>query len=76
LQDLIAREPVSKPKGRPKKPGGEGTQVRIDPDVVSKARYVAAMQHVTLSELLSEWLRPIADREFRRAGKKLFEGEK
>jgi predicted HicB family RNase H-like nuclease len=76
LQITTPREPVSKPKGRPKKPGGEGTQVRIDTDLVTKARYVAARQGVSLSELLSGWIRPIAEREFRKAGKEIFEDEK
>jgi hypothetical protein len=51
-------------------------QIRIDGDIVEKAQFIAASQGKSLRELLSEWLRPIADREFRRAGKKLFEGEK
>lgn len=62
---------MAKVKGRPRKPGGEGTPVRIDPDLVTKARYLAALKGVPMSDLISEMLRPIIDREFRKAGREL-----
>jgi hypothetical protein len=64
---------MAKAKGRPKKPSGEGTPVRIDSDIASKAKYLAALQDRPLSDYLSGLLRPIVDREFRKAGKNLFE---
>jgi hypothetical protein len=62
---------MSRPKGRPKKPSGEGTPVRIDADLVSKAKYLAAQRGVALSELLSGILRPVIERDFRKAGREL-----
>jgi hypothetical protein len=62
---------VAKKKGRPKKPGGEGTQVRIDPDLAAKGKYLAALAGVSLTEYLSGLLRPTLDREFRKAGRSL-----
>jgi hypothetical protein len=66
---------MAKAKGRPKKPGGEGAVVRIDPDLAAKARYLSAQRSVPLSEYLSEMIRPTIEREMRKAGKKLIEGE-
>jgi hypothetical protein len=62
---------MAKTKGRPKKPSGEGTPVRIDSDIVARARYLAAQKDIPVSELLSDFLRPIIDREFKKAGKDL-----
>jgi hypothetical protein len=59
--------------GRPKKPGGEGSLVRIAPDLVTKARYLAADRGVPMSDLLSEILRPALEQMFREAGRGLFE---
>jgi hypothetical protein len=66
---------MARPKGRPKKPTGEGAQVRIDPDIASKARYLAALKGEPLSDYLSARLRPIIDREFQKEGKKLLGGD-
>jgi hypothetical protein len=67
----IEEKPMAKPKGRPKKPSGEGTPVRIDPVIASKARYLASQSGVPMSDLLSDWLRPIVEREFRKAARDL-----
>jgi hypothetical protein len=66
---------MAKAKGRPKKSGGEGAVVRIDSDLASKARYLSAQRSVPVSEFLSELIRPAIEREMRKAGKKLIEGE-
>jgi predicted HicB family RNase H-like nuclease len=66
---------MARPKGRPKKPSGEGTPVRLDSDLVSKARYLAAKEGVPLSEYISRMLRPSLDREFRKAGREFIEGQ-
>jgi hypothetical protein len=58
---------MAKGRGRPKKEGGEGTQVRVDSDIVAKAKYLAAGKRLTLGEYLSATLRPVVDREFRKA---------
>lgn len=62
---------MAKAKGRPKKPGGEGTQVRVESDLATKARYIAAQRGVTVLDLLSGILRPVLDREFRKAAPKV-----
>lgn len=66
---------MAKSKGRPKKATGEGTAVRLDSDVVSKAKYLASLKGMAMSEYLSNHLRPIVEREFRAAGRSLLEGD-
>ena len=58
---------MAKGRGRPKKETGEGTQVRVDSDIVAKAKYLAAGKKMTLGEYLSASLRPVIDRDFRKA---------
>jgi hypothetical protein len=72
---LTERLPVARPKGRPKKPGGEGTQVRIDSDLAVKAKYLATGEGLSLTEYLSRVLRPVVEKEFRKAGRNLLEEE-
>jgi hypothetical protein len=60
-----------KKMGRPRKPSGEGTPVRLDTDLVTKARYLAAHRGETMTGMLSDWLRPIIEREFLKAGQEL-----
>jgi hypothetical protein len=67
--------PMAKTKGRPKKASGEGSVVRIEPDLVTKAKYLAAAKGVPMSDLLSDLLRPAIDREFRKAGRTLIAGD-
>lgn len=66
-------QPMARAKGRPKKPSGEGVPVRIDSDIVAKGRYLAAIKDVPLSELLSDMIRPIVEREFRKAGRTMLD---
>jgi len=55
-----------------KKPGdGPGTVVRIDSDLVSKARYLSAREGLELSAYVSGLLRPLIEREFKKAGREL-----
>ena len=69
---------MTKKPGRPKNPNGEGTQVRIDTDLIAKARYLVAVRGdgTSLTQLLSGILRPTLEREFTKATKQLIEGEK
>jgi hypothetical protein len=61
---------------RKKKPGeGPGAPVRIDADLVAKARYLAASEGLELSAYVSGLLRPIIDREFKKAGRELLNNE-
>src|SRR3954470_23910721 len=71
--DLMS-DPMPK-AGRPKKPGGEGTLVRIDSDIVSRARYLSAQLDIPMSELLSNILRTEIDRQFRKVTREVLEAE-
>ena len=62
---------ASKGKGRPKKPGGEGSQVRIDSDLATMARYLVAQRGLVLSEYLSDILRPVIERDMKKAGREI-----
>ncbi len=72
----LVDKPMAKMKGRPRKPGGEGTLVRIDSDIVNRARYLSAQLGTPISELLSDILRPDIDRLFRKVTREVLEAEK
>lgn len=55
---------MAKKKGRPPKATGEGTPVRIDSDLVTKARLIASERGMNLAAYLSATLRPGVDRDF------------
>jgi hypothetical protein len=74
MRAVVQDESMTKPKGRPKKPSGEGTPVRIATDLVSMARYIAASRGTTMTELISAWLRPIIEREFQKLSKEIRPG--
>jgi hypothetical protein len=59
--------------GRPKKPSGQGAQIRVDFDLATKARYLAAERGITVLELVSGILRPVIDRDFRKAAPRIDE---
>ena len=62
---------------RTKKKGeGPGTAVRIDGDIVSKCRYLAARAGLELSAYVSGLLRPTVEQEFRKAGRELLKDER
>ena len=66
---------MTKLKGRPRKPGGEGSLVRIDSDIVSRARYLSAQLDIPMSEMLSEILRSEIDRRFRKVTREVLKAE-
>ena len=70
LKDMLAtrmREDVMARKaGRPKKPGGEGAQVRIDRDLAKMARAVANHSGSQIGDYLSGLLRPTITRDYRK----------
>jgi hypothetical protein len=72
---LIEGRVMAKVKGRPKKPRGEGSQVRIDSDLATMARYLVAQRGGLLSEYLSAILRPVIEKDMKKAGRKIIEGE-
>lgn len=47
------------------------TTVKVDADVIRKLRYVASHREITLAKLLSDILKPIADKEFEQFKKQL-----
>jgi hypothetical protein len=70
------REAKALRMARKKSPtGGPGTVVRIESDLVAKGRYLAICKGMELSAYLSELLRPIIEREFKKAGRELREEE-
>jgi hypothetical protein len=73
MNSTMKAKAMAKRKGRPEKAGGEGTVVRIAGDVVAKAKYLAAQRGIPASDYLSELLRPVIEREFRKAGKELMD---
>jgi hypothetical protein len=75
MSSVAESKPMARAKGRPKKPGGEGSQVRIDSDLASMARYVVARTGTPLIEYLSGILRPAIERDFRKAGQDISGGD-
>lgn len=67
--------PMGRKRGRPRKPTGEGTQVRIDADLVTKAKYLAAQKGMHTSQLISDLLRPVVEREFKKAARDLIDDD-
>lgn len=70
---LLGSDGVVRKAGRPKKPGGEGKPVRIDPDLASKARIVALRRGLPLSDYLSALLRAPITRDYRKTLRELEE---
>ena len=70
---LAVRDQPMVKKGRPPKPTGKGRQVRIDSDLVPMARFVSDGIDMPLSDYLSGLLRPLIERDFREAGRRLAE---
>jgi hypothetical protein len=72
---LEAVDTMAKKAGRPKTSTGEGPPVRIEADLASMARYVAAHRGVPVAKLVSDLLRPAVEREFAKLGQKLAKKE-
>jgi hypothetical protein len=58
-------------RGRPKKPGGEGKHVRLNAELVAKARIVALRQGSQIGEYLSELLDGPVNRDYQRVLREL-----
>lgn len=61
-------------EGRPWDGDGPTSLVRIETELATRARYVAAKKGIPLIEFLSEIIRPVVNREFLKAGKDISEG--
>jgi hypothetical protein len=57
---------MAKKVGRPRKPGGEGSQVRIDRDLAKTSKAVADRRGLQQTEYLSGLLRPTVTKDYRR----------
>ncbi len=64
MSALAEALPMAKSKGRPKNPYGEGTAVRLDSGLVSKARYICAEKNISMTEYISEMIRARIERDF------------
>jgi hypothetical protein len=68
---LAGRREVAKSVGRPKKPGGEGKHVRLNPDLVAKAKIVALRRGSQVGDYLSGLLDTPVNRDYQRVLKEL-----
>lgn len=59
--------------GRPKS-DRDDVSVRLDRNVVSRARFVADQRGLTLAEYLTELVRPLVDRDFGKAASQSGQG--
>lgn len=67
---LVLDPPMARKKvGRPKTSERDDVTVKIDRHVAKKLRYLADDKGIPLAQLLTEFVRPIADREFDKATK-------
>lgn len=57
---------MAKAKSGANKPGGEGTQVRIDPEIARMAKVVAIEDGISVLEYISNYLRPKVVADYRR----------
>jgi hypothetical protein len=64
---------AGKPFGRPPKPTGSPTQVRMDADIAALAKVVASIEGVSMTDLLSGILRPILNERAKQAGRKFLD---
>ncbi len=68
-------EAVMAKRGRPKKLTGEGSQVRIAPDLASMARLIVGERGIDLAEYLNEIIRPRITRDYAAMIKRLEGGK-
>lgn len=78
--DVAERSPMANAKaqkrqktGRPGKPAGEPIQVRIDAELVPRAKALAFLKGVSMTDYLSGLLRPALEQDSRAAAKLLGE---
>ncbi len=66
---------MAKKPGRPKKASGEGKAVRLNPDLLSKARIVAMRRGSQIGDYLGSLLEASVSRDYQRVLKELSEEE-
>jgi hypothetical protein len=57
--------------GRPRTTTGSGPTVRIEADLQSMLKYIAARRGVPIAKLTSDLIRPVVEREFMKLAPKL-----
>lgn len=67
----VATRMAKKKAGRPKTSTGSGPTVRIESDIMSMIRYIAARKGLTAAKLASDLIRPAVEREFAKAAPKI-----
>jgi predicted HicB family RNase H-like nuclease len=70
----LGRGEMAKKQGRPKKPSGEGMQVRIDAQIGRRAKVVASESGMSLADYLSGILRDRVEKDYRKVVKDIDEG--
>jgi hypothetical protein len=70
---IAGKGEVARGVGRPKKPGGEGKHVRLNPDLVAKARIIALRRGYSVGDYLSRLLETPVNRDYQRVLKELTE---
>lgn len=69
------RSIMAKKKGRPKTSQRNDVAVKIDAEIIGKAKHVVLARDITLAEYLSDLLRGPVDRDFNKEMKRLAGGE-
>lgn len=68
---LEADPGMAKKAGRPKTSTGSAPTIRIEADLQSMLKYIAARRGVPVAKLTSDLIRPVVEREFRKAAPKI-----
>jgi hypothetical protein len=70
----LEREPMSRPKGRPKRSERHDATTKIDRILLGKAHLIARQKGITVAELLSEMLRGPIDKAYAQLVRSLDQG--
>jgi hypothetical protein len=71
MTEVAELQMTEKRSGRPKRSQRKDVSVKIDAEIVEKAKLVALVRHMPLAELLSEILRSPIDKEYNKETKRL-----
>jgi len=62
--DLEAVKGMAKKAGRPKTSTGSAPTIRVEADIQSMLKYIAARRGIPVAKLTSDLIRPVVEREF------------
>ena len=71
---LEAARDMAKKAGRPKTSTGSAPTIRIEADLQSMLKYIAARRGVPIAKLTSDLIRPVVEREFLKLAPKIEKG--